>query len=73
MSTAAETPVAVQLTVLVGVSIGAALIAHNLLGYLSTTSAGPNALAWWVPLLSFGMPLLVVAGVLVWLYGGSGR
>jgi len=73
MSTAAETPVAIQLTILLGVAIGAALIAHNLLGYLADTTAGPEKLGWWVPLLSFGMPLLVLAGVLVWLYGGSGR
>lgn len=68
MSTRNSTPVGLSLVVVVGGAIGAGVIASELLGYLSTTAAGPEQAGWWVPFLSIGMPALVLMGVLIWMY-----
>jgi len=68
MSTRNSTPVGLSLLVVAGGAIGAGVIASELLGYLSTTAAGPEQAGWWVPLLSWGMPLLVLVGIAIWVY-----
>jgi len=66
-------PVPIELLVFLGVAVGAGVIASELLGYLSNTTAAPDGLGWWVPLLSIGMPVLAIVAVIIWIYLGSGR
>jgi hypothetical protein len=68
MSTRNSTPVGLSLVVVIGGAIGAGVIASELLGYLSTTAAGPEQAGWCVPLLSVGMPLLVLVCVALWVW-----
>lgn len=61
-------PWPVKLLIFAGVATVAAFIASELLGYLSTTSAAPEGVGWWVPALSVGMPVAVVVSILIYLW-----
>lgn len=69
MSTRSNTPpLGIGLLLLAGVAVVAGLMSSQLLGYLSDSSIGQGGPAWWVPLLSIGMPALAILAIVAFLW-----